>query len=93
MEYRIVRKAYVNEYGKEGVPTWYIQQEVKILWFSLGWFYITHEESNQSGSYRSNTPFKSKEYAEKFATDFICKGGFRDDVKFDVVSSYKCENK
>lgn len=92
MEYRIKRNAYVDEHGKERSHHYTVQYYKTILWGLYSyWKTECHEEGDMSGTYNSDTTFKTEENAIEFAENILCKGKVRDGHTSSVVSNGTCK--
>jgi len=92
MEYRIVRKAYVDEYGVEKSHHFHVQYEKTKFWgYFTYWKTECHDEGDMSGTYSAYTTFKTKAKAIEFAENILCKGKLRDGHSSNIVDFGTCK--
>lgn len=90
MEYRIKSTRYINEVGKPGTTTYYIEYKKPFLFFWEVWVSVKHTDCGMGDCYRSTTYFDSLEQAEQFAIKHLCDGHVYDGHEVEIVKQSKC---
>lgn len=86
MEYNIIERQYIDEYGKANSPFYVISFKKRFLWWSY-WKLLTHRVCVM---FDVVTKFPDQPSAESFAKTYLCEGQIFNGVKETVVSVNKC---
>lgn len=70
-QYKIYRESHLDEYGVEGLVSYYIKEHKTFLGISY-WKSITHQICGMGDCYNIRTKFKSVEEAEMFIKKKLC---------------------
>jgi hypothetical protein len=87
--YRILKDSYVDPYGRESNPYYWIQQKKSFLGISY-WKAIKHMDCGWGDCYMVKTQFKTYENAAEHIQYVLCKGLKADKHKSVVVDYITC---
>ena len=90
MEYRIKSEQYIDPWGKESPPRYFIEYRAKFLFFWKIWRKVRHTDCSWGDCHQVVTYFQAHYEAETFARVHLCGGKKRDGHEIKIVTQGDC---
>lgn len=92
MEYRIKSQRYIDPWGKEHDPQYFVEYRKPFLFFWQRWVEVTHLNCGWGDCHSVTTYFGTLEEAEEFAKKHLCEGRVHDGHEIKVVGTHDCKS-